>query len=120
MDVIITKVDGSISTWVGLDTTKTLYVGDQTKAYDSVYFARQLDKMKTQHKPARMLGIEGEPLIAYYKDSFILTQLRFFPYIQLGVVGRTRSSLGWYGKRNSSSIRHPNFFVNGLGRVNEI
>ena len=50
MDVIITKVDGSISTWVGLDTTKTLYAGDQTKAYDSIYFARQLDKMKSQHK----------------------------------------------------------------------
>lgn len=87
MDVIITKIDGSVSTWVGLDTTKTLYVGDQTKAYDSVYFARQLDKMKRQHQPARMMGIEQEPLIAYYKDSFILTQLRFFPYIQLGVVG---------------------------------
>jgi signal transduction histidine kinase len=87
MDVIITKIDGSISTWVGLDTTKTLYVGDQTKAYDSIYFARQLEKMKNQHRPARMMGIEGEPLIAYYKDSFILTQLRFFPYIQLGVVG---------------------------------
>ncbi len=88
MDVIITKVDGSISTWVGLDTTKTLYdVGDQNKVFDSVYFARQLYKMKKQHKPARMMGIEGEPLIAYYKDSFILTQLRFFPYIQLGVIG---------------------------------
>ncbi len=87
MDVIITKVDGSISTWVGLDTTKTLYAGDQTKVFDSIYFARQLDKMKRQHKPARMMGIEGEPLIAYYKDSFILTQLRFFPYIQLGVIG---------------------------------
>ena len=87
MDVIITKIDGSISTWVGLDTTKTLYDVDQAKEYDSLYFARQLEKMKSQHKPARMMGIEGEPLIAYYKDSFILTQLRFFPYIQLGVVG---------------------------------
>lgn len=87
MDVIITKTDGTINTWVGLDSTKTLYVGDLTKVYDSVYFARQLIKMKRQHLPARMIGSEGEPLIAYYKDSFILTQLRFFPYIQLGVIG---------------------------------
>lgn len=33
-----------------------------------------------------MKGIDNEPLIAYYKDSFILTQLRFFPYIQLSVI----------------------------------
>jgi signal transduction histidine kinase len=34
-----------------------------------------------------MQGIDGEKLVAYYKDSLILTQLRFFPYIQLGVIG---------------------------------
>jgi signal transduction histidine kinase len=32
------------------------------------------------------MHVEDLDLIAYYKDSFILTQLRFFPYIQLGVV----------------------------------
>lgn len=88
MDVIVTRTDGSIYSWDGLDTTKTFYdVGDNSKTYDSLYFVRQLDKMKKQHKPAKMTGSEGEPLIAYYKDSFILTQLRFFPYIQLGVIG---------------------------------
>ena len=25
-------------------------------------------------------------MLVYYKDSFILTQLRYFPYIQLGVI----------------------------------
>jgi len=87
MDVIITKPDGSIYLWDGLDTTKTFYSLDKTKTYDSLYFVRQLDKMKKQHKPAIMQGVEGEKLIVYYKDSFILTQLRFFPYIQLGVIG---------------------------------
>src|SRR5690606_8624998 len=29
---------------------------------------------------------DGETLLAYYKDSFILTQLRYFPYIQMGVI----------------------------------
>ncbi|WP_199117926.1 HAMP domain-containing sensor histidine kinase [Pedobacter sp. ASV28] len=88
MDVIVTKRDGSIFTWDGLDTTKTFYnVADQGKQYDSLYFVRQLAKMKGQHLPARMQGIDGEELIAYYKDSTILTQLRFFPYIQLGVIG---------------------------------
>jgi two-component system, sporulation sensor kinase D len=87
MDVIITNEDGSINTWVGLDPTKTLYPDNSEKVYDSLYFARQLDKMKSQHPPAKMIGSEGELLTAHYKDSFILTQLRFFPYIQLGVVG---------------------------------
>lgn len=87
VDVIITKPDGSIYLWDGLDTTKTFYSLDKTKTYDSLYFVRQLSKMKNQHKPAIMLGVNDEKLIAYYKDSFILTQLRFFPYIQLGVIG---------------------------------
>ncbi|WP_379086459.1 sensor histidine kinase [Pedobacter sp. UC225_65] len=98
MDVIITaktaKNPDSIYSWTGLDTTKTLYnVGgkNQTLEFDSLYFVRQLKIMKKQHLPIKMQGlyIDGkgyEELKAYYKDSFILTQLRFFPYIQLGVV----------------------------------
>ncbi len=86
-DVIITKTDGSIFLWDGLDTTKTLYADNQTKQYDSLYFVRQLNTMKAQHAPLPMKGINDEELIAYYKDSIILTQLRYFPYIQLGVIG---------------------------------
>ncbi|TKC12527.1 HAMP domain-containing histidine kinase [Pedobacter polaris] len=87
MDVILTNPDGSIYTWIGLDSTKTLYSSDNSKTYDSLYFVRQLAKMKKQHPAAKMAGSEDQPLVAYYKDSFILTQLRFFPYIQLGVIG---------------------------------
>ncbi|RZK38288.1 MAG: HAMP domain-containing histidine kinase [Pedobacter sp.] len=85
MDVIITNEDGSIFTYDGLDTTKTNYVTDTSKVYDSLYFARQLNIMKRQHKPIR-ISYGDEQLSVYYKDSFILTQLRFFPYIQLGVI----------------------------------
>lgn len=88
MDVIVTKTDGSFFVWDGLDTNKTIYnYPGQAKQFDSLYFVRELAKMKNQHQPATMVGIEGERLIAYYKDSSILTQLRFFPYIQLGVIG---------------------------------
>ncbi len=86
MDIIITKTDGSIYLWSGLATNKTLYPDIKTKEYDSLYFAKQLAKMKRQHKPAMMKDPDDTPLIAYYKDSFILTQLRYFPYIQLGVI----------------------------------
>ncbi|RZJ82269.1 MAG: HAMP domain-containing histidine kinase [Flavobacterium sp.] len=87
MDVIVTTTDGSIFIWDGLDTNKTFYASNETKVYDSLYFVRQLAKMKEQHKPLVMQGMDDQKLIAYYKDSFILTQLRFFPYIQLGVIG---------------------------------
>lgn len=87
MDVIITKPEGSIYLWDGLDSTKTLYADNTEKQYDSLYFAKQLSTMKAQHPPTKMKGINDEELTAYYKDSSILTQLRFFPYIQLGVIG---------------------------------
>jgi two-component system, sporulation sensor kinase D len=88
MDVIITTDDGAILTYYGLDTTKTFYPTDKSKEYDSLYFVRQLKKMKSQHKPAYIQNpiVDGQKLTIYYKDSFILTQLRFFPYIQLGVI----------------------------------
>ena len=87
VDVIITKAEGSIYLWDGLDSTKTFYADNQEKVYDSLYFVKQLNTMKEQHPPTKMKGINDEELIAYYKDSIILTQLRLFPYIQLGVIG---------------------------------
>ncbi|MDQ7949730.1 MAG: HAMP domain-containing sensor histidine kinase [Pedobacter sp.] len=84
MAVIITKPDGALFP-DGLDSTKTFYPTDTTREYDSLYFVKQLAKMKEQHPPISF-EFNGEKLTAYYKDSFILTQLRLFPYIQLGVI----------------------------------
>ncbi len=85
-DAILVKTDGSIFTYYGLDSTKTFYPWDKTKTYDSLYYVRQLAKMKDQHQPIKMKGSEDEDLYVYYKNSFILTQLRYFPFIQLAVV----------------------------------
>jgi two-component system, sporulation sensor kinase D len=89
IDIIVTTSDSTILTYDGLDTTKTFYPTDKTKVYDSLYFVRQLKKMQQQHKPAYIQSeeiLDGQRLTLYYKDSSILTQLRFFPYIQLGVI----------------------------------
>ncbi|RZL14667.1 MAG: HAMP domain-containing histidine kinase [Pedobacter sp.] len=88
IDVIVTSEDGYILSWDGLDSTKTFYSTSNTPGitYDSLYFVKQLKKMKAQHVPIHLTGYNGEKLTAYYKDSFILTQLRLFPYIQLGVI----------------------------------
>jgi signal transduction histidine kinase len=41
--------------------------------------------MKAQHQ-AITLELNGKTSYVYYKDSYLLTQLRFFPYIQLSVI----------------------------------
>lgn len=83
--VIVVDTSQSITTYFGLDSTKTNYVTDTALAYDSLYFVRQLKVMKSQHRPI-MMNILGTNYQAYYKDSFILTQLRYFPYIQMAVI----------------------------------
>ncbi|RDC56893.1 sensor histidine kinase [Pedobacter chinensis] len=85
MPVIVVNEDGTILSSIGLDSTKTFYPDNDKQVYDSLYFVRELSKMKRQHKPATM-NIMGQEKLAYYKDSFILTQLRYFPYIQMGVI----------------------------------
>ncbi|MGY0039480.1 hypothetical protein [Pedobacter sp. NJ-S-72] len=43
--------------------------------------------MKLQHPGTPIIGLDGKIWHIYHKDSFILTQLRYFPFIQLGVIG---------------------------------
>jgi len=83
--VIVTDSAGSIISFQGLDSTKTIYEDVKGLKYDMPYFRSELAKMKSQYKPA-IMNIYGIKSYAYYKDSFVLTQLRYFPYIQMGVI----------------------------------
>ncbi len=85
--VILTDTTGTkIMTYLRLDSTKTNYMNAESQAtYDPAYFQRELKRMKAQHTPLP-INYMGEKMLVYYKDSFILTQLRYFPYIQLGVI----------------------------------
>lgn len=85
--VILTDTTGTkIMTYLRLDSTKTNYMNAESDAtYDPAYFQRELRRMKEQHAPLP-INYMGEQMLVYYKDSFILTQLRYFPYIQLGVI----------------------------------
>jgi two-component system, sporulation sensor kinase D len=85
--VILTDTTGTkIMTYLRLDSTKTNYMNAESDAtYDPAYFQRELRRMKEQHAPLP-INYMGENMLVYYKDSFILTQLRYFPYIQLGVI----------------------------------
>ncbi|HVW12966.1 MAG TPA: HAMP domain-containing sensor histidine kinase [Mucilaginibacter sp.] len=88
---MIVDEKGDIITTKGLDATKT-YIkmpsapGVKKKAtYDPQYFKNVLDDMKSQHEPI-MLNVLGNNWYVYYQDSFVLTQLKIFPYVQLSVI----------------------------------
>lgn len=86
---IVIDERGEIQFSRGLDSTKT-YIKpppDENKRlnYDPRYFQSELAYMKKQHAPIRLKFLNTQWLI-YYKDSDLLTELKFFPYIQLSVI----------------------------------
>ncbi|MFD2147765.1 sensor histidine kinase [Mucilaginibacter antarcticus] len=89
---IVTDDKGELQYARGLDSTKTfnppLPEDEQEKdapKYDPEYFKHELSVMKAQHAPIKINLSKGYWLI-YYKDSALLTQLKFFPYVQLSVI----------------------------------
>jgi len=52
---------------------------------------QELEEMREEHQPIRISiksedGIEYDYQFLYYKNSFLLTQLRYYPYVQLTVI----------------------------------
>ncbi|MGZ3874439.1 MAG: sensor histidine kinase [Mucilaginibacter sp.] len=80
---------GDIQIYRGLDPVKTNIKleaeGNKKKKYDPEYFQMELAEMKKQHEPIKLTVLDTEWLV-YYKDSDLLTQLKYFPYIQLSVI----------------------------------
>ena len=50
------------------------------------YLERQLRLMKAEHDPIEIVISEDRSDFMYYKSSLLLTKLRYFPYVQLGVI----------------------------------
>jgi len=59
---------------------------DSLKSEDENYLKEQLSIMKEQHEPIVIDYYQGHHNYIYYKDSFLLTQLFYYPYIQLGLI----------------------------------
>lgn len=55
------------------------------------FFAGELRKMDAVHKPIKVTYVLGQDTILltkiHYGDSDLITQLRYYPYIQIGVAG---------------------------------
>ncbi|MFD1188678.1 sensor histidine kinase, partial [Pontibacter rugosus] len=50
------------------------------------YLQREIEKMKAQHEPILVPWAEGSVNYVFYKDSELLSQLRYYPYVQLIVI----------------------------------
>lgn len=87
--VAIIQADSNdvIKSYRGLDQKKTLFPAiDTNKTYDPEYFKEQLAIMKSQHAPIVYRLYQGDKEYIYYKDSVMLTQLRYYPYVQLSII----------------------------------
>ena len=77
--VIVTDDHDSIQTWRNLDSNKV--------AKDHSYLRHALAGMKSQHAPIAITYSPNAHQYIYYYDSYLLTALRYFPYIQFGIIG---------------------------------
>ncbi len=90
---IVTNEKGEIQSVKGLDSTKTYIklppdaVKDKnTPVYDPEYFQSELKTMISQHPEPIRIPLQRGYWLIYYKDSALLTELKFFPYVQLSVI----------------------------------
>lgn len=75
--VILVDEEGNINATRNLDTARVK---------EEKYLRKQLELMKEGHEPIVITLPQGHKNFIYYKDSTILTQLMYFPYIQLAVI----------------------------------
>ncbi|MEI6822347.1 MAG: HAMP domain-containing sensor histidine kinase [Bacteroidota bacterium] len=60
---------------------------DKNKLQDTIQMKRILHEMASQNTPIEVdLAGTGKKYI-YYEDSFLLTQLKYYPYVQLMIIG---------------------------------
>jgi len=75
--VILTDKNENIITSINLDENRTK---------NDDYMQRQLRKMKSENPPIVVYLLKGDKNYIFYRDSTLLTQLMFFPIVQLAVI----------------------------------
>ncbi len=75
--VILADADDNVISSVNLDSLKVSEEG---------YLEEQLAIMKSEHEAIEVAIGEDYFQYIYYKNSYLLTQLKYFPYVQLGVI----------------------------------
>ena len=75
--LILASDKGKVLSWRNLDSALV--------AQDSNYLEEQLEDMKLEHDPIKIPVFNKEQLI-YYHNSTVLSELTYYPYIQLTVI----------------------------------
>jgi K+-sensing histidine kinase KdpD len=83
-------IDNNISVPVILadeiDTIISAKNFDEIRMRDPGYLYSQLKKIKNKNKPIVIDIGDGHRSMIYYKDSVILVQLNYYPYVQLAII----------------------------------
>lgn len=59
---------------------------DSIKINKKGYLENQLEVMREQNPPIQLIVSKGQKNYIYFKESTILTELKWYPYIQLGLI----------------------------------
>lgn len=99
--VILADEEGNCISHRNLDIPKNL-----SPKKEAAYFREQIAQMKAQFPPIP-IEIAGLKQFIYYRNSELINQLRFYPYIQLAVIGLfvLTGYLGFSISRNSEQNR---------------
>ena len=76
--VILTDENENITSWRNLDSAKAQ---KQTN-----YLIDELNEMKSQHEPIILNYFEGQKVKVFYKNSKNLTQIKYYPLVQLIII----------------------------------
>jgi two-component system, sporulation sensor kinase D len=73
------------------DSNKTEIIAfgniDSSKVKEKLYLKRTLWEMKFQNEPIQVQLANYGKSYVFYKNSYLLTQLRYYPYIQFAIIG---------------------------------
>jgi two-component system, sporulation sensor kinase D len=58
---------------------------EKTLLSSTLLLTERLKLMEAEHAPLQV-EINGKPALVYYEDSFLLTQLKYYPLAQLGII----------------------------------
>ncbi len=76
--VILTDKKGEVTAHLNLDTALVNQPG---------FLEKKIVEMKESNEPMEIEYIEGDKIFIYYENSTILSKLRYYPFIQLSVIG---------------------------------
>jgi two-component system, sporulation sensor kinase D len=77
--IILTDEEGNIINYVNLDTSRI-------RKDSSDYLLEQLRLMQNENPPISFEYIAGKKNIVYYRNSVLMTQLKYYPYYQIAII----------------------------------